>query len=141
MALENERYVLDLCDEVLGELGRRQHRFEWLRGDPSPKTGNRRALPVDAYYPTKRLVIEFQEKQHTEAVKHFDKPDVLTVSGVHRGIQPRIYDDRRRELIPAHGLSLVIIPMVEFAVRGGSIVKRREAGFNTVSRALREHLS
>jgi len=74
-------------------------------------------------------------------VEHFGKPDVLTVSGVHRGIQRRIYDDRRRELIPAHGLSLVIIPLSDFTVRGGSIVKRREAGLNTVSRALREHLS
>jgi hypothetical protein len=141
MVLENERYVLDLCDEVLGLVGMRQHRFEWLKGDPSPKTGNRRALPVDAYYPTKRLVIEFHEKQHTQAVKHFDKPDVLTVSGVHRGIQRRIYDDRRRELIPAHGLSLVVIPLSDFTVRRGSIVKRREADLNTVSRALREHLS
>lgn len=141
MALENERYVLDLCDKILSSVGVRQHRFDWLRGGPPPRTDNRRALPVDAYYPTKRLVIEFHEKQHTEAVKHFDKPDMLTVSGVHRGIQRRIYDDRHRELIPAHGLSLVIIPMSDFTVRGGSIVTRREAGLTTVSRAHREHLS
>jgi hypothetical protein len=29
----DEAYVIDLCDETLGEVGRRQKRFEWLRGD------------------------------------------------------------------------------------------------------------
>lgn len=140
MALENERYVLDLCDEALGTASRRQHTFEWLRGDPSPKTGRRKPLPVDAYYPSLRLVVEFHEKQHSEAVKHFDKPDVLTVSGVHRGIQRKLYDDRRRELIPAHGLSLVIIPMSDFTVRGRFIVKQHEADLKVVRQALRDHL-
>lgn len=136
MAKENESYVLDLCDEVLGAAGRRQHTFEWLKGDPSPKTGNRKALPVDAYYPSLRLVVEFHEKQHTEAVKHFDKPDVLTVSGVHRGIQRKLYDDRRRQLIPARGLSLVIIPMSDFTVRSHHIVKNHESDLNVVRKAL-----
>jgi hypothetical protein len=30
----DEYYVLDLCDEALGERALRQHRFDWLRGDP-----------------------------------------------------------------------------------------------------------
>jgi hypothetical protein len=28
----DEAYVLDLCDEVLGDRGSRQHRFDWLVG-------------------------------------------------------------------------------------------------------------
>lgn len=140
MAKENESYVLDLCDEALGSKGRRQHTFEWLKGDPSPKSGNRRTLPVDAYYPSLRLVVEFHEKQHTEAVKHFDKPDVLTVSGVHRGIQRKLYDDRRRELIPARGLSLVIIPMSNFTVRSHRIVKDHKSDLEVVREALMTHL-
>jgi hypothetical protein len=66
-------------------------------------------LPVDAYYAAHRLVIEYRERQHDEPVAHFDKPDVLTVSGVHRGIQRRIYDDRRAVEIPAHGLRLIVV--------------------------------
>src|SRR5688572_30090410 len=31
----DEGYVIDLCDEILGELGRRQQCFPWLLGDPS----------------------------------------------------------------------------------------------------------
>ena len=75
----DETYVLDLCDEVRGEKGRRQHHFEFLRGDAGTK------LPVDIFYPSISLVVEYRETQHTNAVKHFDKPDVMTVSGLHRG--------------------------------------------------------
>src|SRR5688500_2545073 len=77
----DEFYVLDLCDETLGEPGLRQHRFPWLLGDPSPKTGRTVTLPVDGYWPTRNLVVEFYERQHSEAVPFF-KPDRLTVSGV-----------------------------------------------------------
>jgi hypothetical protein len=136
MALENETYVLDLCDEALGTKGKRQHTFDWLTGDASPKTGRRKALPVDAYWPNLSLVVEFHEKQHSEAVKHFDKPNVLTVSGVHRGLQRRLYDDRRRELIPARGLSLIIIPMSDFTVRGRFIVKDHSADLEVVRKTL-----
>jgi hypothetical protein len=114
----DEHYVLDLCDEVLGERSSRQHRFDWLVGDPSPNTGKARRLPVDAYWEPLKLVVEFREHQHYEAVEHFDKPDRLTVSGVHRGEQRRIYDQRREQLIPAHGLRLIIIKTSDFELRG-----------------------
>ena len=136
MAKENERYVLALSDEVLGLTGDQQRTFDWLLGDLSGKTGKRKPLPVDAFYPTLDLVVEFHEKQHTEAVAHFDKPDVITVSGVHRGLQRRLYDERRQELIPAHGLSLVIISMSNFTVKSGRIVKNHDQDLEVVRRAL-----
>lgn len=45
----DEYYVIGLCEEVLGVAALRQHRFPWLLGDASPRTGRRAALPVDAY--------------------------------------------------------------------------------------------
>jgi len=72
--------VIDLCDAVLGEQAARQHRFEWLLGDPS-LTGRQAKLPVDAYWAHHRLVVEYRELQHDQPVPHFDKPDRLTVSG------------------------------------------------------------
>jgi len=100
--------VMDLCDEVLHEVGRRQFTFDWLRGDPG--SGGRRAkLPVDGYWPEHRLVVEYREQQHERPGAFFDKPDRLTVSGVHRGVQRALYDARREQEIPAHGLRLAVI--------------------------------
>lgn len=104
----DEFYVLDRCDEVLAERGFRQHRFDWLLGDPG-KSGRRVRLPVDGYWPGAGIVVEYRERQHGQAVAHFDKPDRLTVSGVHRGLQRALYDARRDREIPAHGLMLVVI--------------------------------
>jgi hypothetical protein len=104
----DESYVIGLCNEALGEQASTQHRFEWLLGDPD--AGGRRAtLPVDGYWPGHQLVVEYRELQHDQPVAHFDKPDKLTVSGVHRGEQRALYDARRDVEIPARGLRLVVI--------------------------------
>jgi len=120
----DEHYVLDLCDEILGTAGRRQATFDWLRGDPSPSRPLGTKLPVDGHWPELGLVIEFQEKQHTEAVPFFDRRH--TVSGVGRGEQRRRYDQRKLELISAHGMRLVVIHKAEFTVRGNRIVRLHE---------------
>jgi hypothetical protein len=104
----DEHYVLDLCDEVLGLVGKRQHRFDFLLGDAGTK------LPVDIYYPTLNLVIEYKEQQHTKPNKHFDKPNKITVSGVYRGEQRKIYDQRRRDVLPKHSIKLIEIDYSDF---------------------------
>lgn len=104
----DEHYVLDLCDKVLGLNGMRQHRFDFLLGDAGTK------LPVDIYYPTLNLVIEYKEQQHTKPNKHFDKPDIMTVSGVHRGEQRKIYDQRRLDVLPKHDIKVVEIFYSDF---------------------------
>jgi hypothetical protein len=126
-ANSDEFYVLDLCDEVLGEAGLRQHRFPRLLGDPSPKTGRTIALPVDGYWPGHNIVVEFYERQHSEAVPFFDKPDRMTVSGVSRGEQRALYDERRRTLVPQQGIRLVVITLDDFEVRRGKIVRTAAA--------------
>ena len=99
----DEFYVIDLCDEVLGQKASRQHSFDFLRGDGTPG----RKLPVDAYYPSLKLVVEYRERQHTESVAFFNKK--TTVSGVSRDEQRRIYDQRRKEVLPKHGIRLIEI--------------------------------
>lgn len=99
----DESYVIDLCDEVLGIKASRQHTFDFLRGDGTPS----RKLPVDAYYPELNLVVEYKERQHYETVAFFDKK--MTVSGVSRDEQRRIYDQRRKDILPKHGIQLVEI--------------------------------
>lgn len=102
----DEYYVIDLCDEVLGRKAERQKKFDFLKGDKG------HSLPVDAYYKDLNLVIEYHERQHTEEVKFFDNKQ--TVSGVSRGEQRKIYDERRKEILPKHGIKLLVISYSDF---------------------------
>ena len=108
----DEYYVLDLCDVILGLKAVRQHCFPFLTGDLDWR-GCRKPLPVDGFYPALGLVVEYHERQHRERVGVFD--DKPTVSGVPRGEQRRMYDERRADLLPRHGYSLVVLNVDEFA--------------------------
>lgn len=138
MPRQDQHYVTDLCDAVLGVPASREHRFAWLLGDTSPKTGRQVQLPVDAYWESLGLVMEFQEEQHSQSVKLFDKPDVLTVSGIHRGEQRRLYDERKAQLIPFHDLRLVVIHKDRFTVRRKHVVPSWEHDMDVVRRLLAE---
>jgi hypothetical protein len=59
-------------------------------------------------------VIEYNERQHTEGVNFFDKPDKMTVSGVSRGEQRKIYDQRRKDVLPEHGIELIVLSYFDF---------------------------
>jgi hypothetical protein len=107
MKTRDEHYVIDLCDRVLNRKGLRQHRFDFLLGDPGRNGRAGHRLPVDAYYPDLNLVIEFREKQHSEPVNFFDKPERLTCSGCTRGEQRKLYDQRRRDVLKKQGVHLV----------------------------------
>lgn len=103
----DEKYILDLAAEVLAEPDYRwQHRFPTLLGDPD-REGKRSPLPVDAYFPRHRLVIEYWEKQHSAPVPIMDEG--ITLSGMSRGHQRRLYDQRREVWARANGLRLVIL--------------------------------
>lgn len=107
--LSDETYILDLCDEVLGQKAERQKRFDFLKGDPHKDGITRTKLPVDAYYPAYRLVIEFKESPRVSNVENFDNPNVTTVSGVSRREQRHLYDQRKATDLPKHGIKLVEI--------------------------------
>jgi len=73
--------ILSMCDQLLGEVGRRHHMFTWLRA-PTAETGD--WLAVDSYYPRARLVVMCRSR-------------------------PGQYDALYRELVPAHGLGLLTL--------------------------------
>ncbi len=135
----DQEYVLGLCDGVLGQAGIREHTFDGLVGDPG-KNGLRRRLPVDAFYPELGLVVEYREQQQTRPVRHFDKPDKMTASGVHRGEQRKLHDQRRRDVLPGMGIKLVEIDCDDFGhdaarrlrrspVQDEAVVRRKLSGF------------
>lgn len=117
-ANSDEAYILNICDEILNLKGLHQHRFDFLRGDSGTK------LPVDIYYPTLKLVIEFREKQHTEEVAFFDKR--ITFSGISRGEQRKRYDELRRTEIPKNGLDLIEFDYSEFGHTKGKRLLRNK---------------
>ncbi|OBB47109.1 hypothetical protein [Mycolicibacterium fortuitum] len=131
----DEHYALDLCDEVLGVPGIRQARFDWLRGDPSPARLRGTMLPVDGYWPDLQVVVEFQEEQHSQPSPFFDRRQ--TISGMGRGEQRRRYDERKRVLIPEHGLKLVVIEKAAFVLRSRKIDRDRARDLQVVRRHFR----
>lgn len=110
--MKDEQYIINLCDKVLDYKGKRQHRFDFLRGDPSAKRKNGTKLPVDSFYECHKLVIEYYERQHSESVPFFDNK--ATCSRVTRGEQRKIYDQRRRDKLPENGITLIEISFNDF---------------------------
>ena len=107
----DEDYIIDLCDEILRCKASRQHRFDFLLGDPNTR-GKRTPLPVDAYYEPLNLVVEYRERQHTESVPIMDRRS--TIRGVPRAEQRRIYDNRREKILPKHGIELILLSFDQF---------------------------
>lgn len=134
----DEFYVIDLCDEILGASASRQHRFDWLRGDWSERKQSFSHLPVDAYWPSLHLVVEYAERQHSESVKVFDQRD--TVSGVPRGQQRRIYDQRRVDLVPVNDLTLIVVPAVAFSLKRMKIVRHPERDIEVLQNILADFI-
>lgn len=127
----DENYVLDLCDKALQQKGLKQYKFDFLVGDAGTK------LPVDSYYKDLNLVVEYREHQHSQEVKFFDKPDKLTVSGVSRGEQRKIYDQRRRDVLPEHGIKLIEIDFTHFEHdRKNRIIRNEERDLKIVMKLL-----
>lgn len=125
----DEYYVINLCDEILGMKASRQHTFEFLTGDAGTK------LPVDAYYSKFNLVVEYCESQHTKSIPFFDNRK--TVSGVSRGEQRRIYDQRRQEVLPQYGIKLVVISYTDFEFsKRKKLVRKHEQDLNIVKNIL-----
>lgn len=129
----DEDYVLNLCDEVLNLKGSRQHKFDFLVGDSGRK------LPVDIYYSTLNLVVEYRETQHSNEVKFFDKPEKMTVSGVSRGEQRKIYDQRRRDVLSENEIKLVEIDYSDFKHdKKNRIIRDKEKDLEVVKGKLKQ---
>lgn len=127
----DESYVIDLCDEVLNEVASRQHRFEFLKGDTGVK------LPVDAYYRNLNLVVEFYERQHTESIPFFDRK--MTVSGLMRNEQRRLYDERRKRILPQYGIAVLVISYTDFGT-SKKLQRNKDKDLEVVRNILKDYI-
>jgi ATP adenylyltransferase len=129
-AESDEKYLLDLVAEILAEPDYRwQHRFPTLLGDPG-KDGKRRPLPVDGYFPRHRLIVEYWERQHSAPIPIMDQG--MTVSGMSRGHQRRLYDRRRQTWAVANGLQLIILDYRGFDTDEQGRLRREPARDRTI---------
>lgn len=130
----DEYYILNLCDEVLGTKSVRQRKFPFLVGDPGVK-GRCTPLPVDGWYEPLKLVVEYNERQHTESVKLFDRR--MTVSGVPRGEQRMIYDNRKLEVLPKHDIHVLVLSFLDFKHDSAKrLVRDRQADTKVITQKL-----
>lgn len=95
---KNEQKAVELVTEILSakDVQKNKAAFDWLRGDKNTR------LRVDAYFPSEKLVLEYNGVQH-------DKPNKLMDRREGRAEQRRKYTELRRKLIPEHGLKLLEI--------------------------------
>lgn len=129
----DQTYIIDLCDRVLQIKGKREQRFDFLLGDPGSR-GTRARLPIDAYYPSLNLVIEYHERQHSEPVKIMDRR--IVASGITRGEQRKLYDQRRLEVLPQHGIKVAVFDYKDFEYDAAKRLRRTPGDLDVVRRGL-----
>lgn len=117
-ASSDAHYVINLCDEILEAQASRQHKFGFLLGDYHKNGKTRTPLPVDAYYKEQNLVIEIKYRPETEAIEDFDKPEKITVSGVSRSEQRKIYSERRKKGLKANDIQVLEVDYADFDCDG-----------------------
>jgi len=109
MPRQQERYCARLVSDALGGIEYKEnYRFEFLRGNPTPKHPDGVKLPVDAYYPSHKLVLEFREGQHYGDRFAF-RDGRITATGETRKEQRQKYDRKREDVLPANGIKLLIV--------------------------------
>ncbi len=136
--LSDETYIIDLCDTVLQKKAQRQKRFPFLLGDYHKDGRTRTQLPVEAYYASLNLVIEYTNREPDTDSDFDEKPKKKTASGVSRDEQRRIYDSRRAEVLPKHGIQLVWISYESFKLDGSNcLVRNAEKDLKTIETLLK----
>jgi hypothetical protein len=138
----DESYVIDLCDIVLNLKANRKKRFGFLLGDLHQDGKSRTKLPVDSHYDSLNLVVELMEKEDTNDAAFKDKPNGMTASGVNRDKQRKLYDSRKRELIPKKGINLVIVSHDDFKFDSNKkIVRDKEKDLKTIEKILKDYVA
>ncbi len=120
----DEKYVLDLLSEILKDEFQWQKRFDGLLGDPG-KSGRQTKLPVDAYFPNRKLIVEYRERQHYKSTPIMDNR--MTISGVPRGMQRKLYDCRKEDWAKKNNYNFLAISYENlFHNRNGRLKRDKE---------------
>jgi hypothetical protein len=134
----DEYYLIGLCNELLKEEASHQHTFKFLLGDFHSNGISRTPLPVDAYYPKLKMVIELFEKEDETSLEESKK----TVSGVKRSEQRKKYAERKREVLKEKEIHLMEMDYDEFECDGaGKLIRNKEADTDLLKEILKGFLN
>jgi len=117
-----EEKCVRLFQEILeGATVRPRHRFEFLRGDPTPKRSRGVPLAVDAYFPDFDLVLEYMGEQHFSGNPLMDRRPG-------RKAQRAAYQERRSQVLGERGIKVIRVRYDEKLTGEVARAKLREAG-------------
>ncbi|HLT42931.1 MAG TPA: hypothetical protein VKZ95_09525 [Sphingobacteriaceae bacterium] len=138
----DESYIIDLCDELLDKKASRQHTFDFLVGDVHQDGRSRTQLPLDAYYLDLNLVIEYIEMQQIpDADADHDKQDKMTISGVRRAEQRKLYNRRKKEVLRKKQINLIEIKFTDFELDSqNKLVRNTEKDTKTLKKLLKKFI-
>lgn len=133
----DEYYLIGLCNELLSEEASHQHTFDFLVGDKHKRNKTRTELPLDAYYLGLNLAIEFiaaEENLSADAEK-------LTVSGVTRNEQRKIYAQRKRDVLAENEINLLVINYADFECDSEhKLIREKKGDVKLLKQKLKDYL-
>jgi len=137
----DEFYIVNLCNELLNEIASRQHTFDFLVGDLHRNGKTKTELPIDAYYKDLNLAIEFLEKENSNSTENLDKPNKITISGVNRARQRKIYSQRKRIVLRQENIQLIEINYSVFECdEQNKLTRNKEEDVKILKRILKNFL-
>ncbi|WP_111707271.1 hypothetical protein [Lutibacter citreus] len=135
----DEYYVLNLCDEILNEKASRQYTFPFLLGDFHKDKISRTKLPLDGFYHSLNLVIEYRVKQQ---FNEDPKSETRTISGVSREEQQKLYNERKRDVLSRKNVNLIEINYYSFEYDDQlKIVRNKEKDIEILKDILKEYIN
>jgi hypothetical protein len=134
----DEYYLIGLCNELLKEEALHQYTFKFLLGDFHSDGISRTPLPVDAYYPKLKMVIELFEKENETSLEEGKR----TISGVKRSEQRKKYAERKREVLKEKEIHLMEMDYDEFECdEAGKLIRNKEADTKLLMEILKGFLN
>jgi len=137
----DEAYIIDLCDSLLGTKAYRKKKFDFLVGDFHKDGESKTNIPVDAYYEDLSLAVLYHSNYAPNEASN-KKEAKLTVSGMNRADQRERYHKRKAAALPKHGIKVIDISYKNFPYDEDFKIERQEENdLNTLKDLLKEFLS
>lgn len=137
----DEYYLIGLINELLDTKASHQHTFNFLLGDLHKNGKKRTELPLDAYYKDLNLVVEFIMKEDSDSDEHADKEEKMTISGVSRSEQRRIYRLRKRSVLKEEEINLIEIEYEMFECdNNNKLVRNKECDIQVLQGLLKNYI-